>query len=70
MRDQHGVEWFTLTEAAREVERSRRTIIRWTRTGLKSQLVQGTRYVPEPALFDRLRAILTAEPETKTRHEL
>lgn len=69
VRDGHGVEWVTMSEAAREVERSRRTIIRWTRTGLESQLVLGVRYIPVPALFERLRMILIAEPETRTRRE-
>lgn len=69
VRDRFGVEWVTVTEATRQVYRSRRTIERWIVAGLPTQTIRGIRYVPIPALFDRLRAILTAEPESKTRRE-
>lgn len=69
MRDSHGQEWFTIAEAAREVERSRRTVERWLDNGLPFQRVRGTRYVRSADLFARLRLILTTEPEVKTRRE-
>lgn len=69
VRDSAGMEWFTIAEAAREVERSRRTVERWLDKGLPSQRVRGARYVRAIDLFARLRLILMTEPEVKTRHE-
>lgn len=62
-------EWLTIAEAAREVRRSRRTVERWLVDGLPCVRVLGVRYVHRDVLFARLRAILVAEPEVKTRRE-
>lgn len=69
VRDSAGQEWFTIAEAAREVDRSRRTLERWVATGLPIQRVRNVRYVSADDLFARLRLILLTEPESKTRRE-
>lgn len=69
MRDSSGDDWLTVGEAALAVRRSKRTVQRWLNSGLASQTVRGVRYIRGDDLFSRLRAILLAEPEVKTRHE-
>jgi hypothetical protein len=69
LRDSSGEEWFTIAEAAAEVQRSRDTVERWLRNGLASQRVRGARYIRSTDLFARLRLILITEPESKTRRE-
>jgi hypothetical protein len=69
LRDSSGEEWFTIAEAAAEVQRSRDTVERWLRNGLASQRVRGARYIRAADLFARLRLILITEPESKTRRE-
>jgi hypothetical protein len=70
MRDSSGEQWFTLTQAAVAVRRSRRSVRRWVDTGMPAQRVRGVIYIQETDLFARLRLILMTEPEVKTRHEL
>jgi hypothetical protein len=69
MRDSSGEQWFTLTQAAVAVRRSRRSVRRWVDTGMPAQRVRGVIYIQETDLFARLRLILMTEPEVKTRHE-
>lgn len=66
MRDSHGVRWLTVREAVAETGMSRPTIMGWIADGLRSQMVRGKRYVPEPDLFARLRDSLS-KPRVKTR---
>jgi phage terminase Nu1 subunit (DNA packaging protein) len=70
MRNSLPSDWVTVADAAQEVQRSRRTLERWIRTGLPIQRVRGVRYIKTYDLYARLRLILTTEPEVKTRREL
>lgn len=67
VRDKDGVRWLTIKEAMAETEMSRRTIHTWLSDGLRSQMVRGKRWIPEPDLFARLRASLTENPRVLTR---
>jgi len=66
VRDNDGVRWLTVQEAAQETGKSRPTIMAWIKAGLPAQKVRGRLWVPEGPLFERLRESLT-DSRVKTR---